>query len=163
MQTCLFNTFNCTNRIFFYFNCNKHAEASYTNFKCSLIIHISELNASVPAKPGLRPGCLFFSYVFSMKEGIPDTVFPWSERRFPPLSAEWYTPRGIWFISCLTTAVRKVSRAALKHKFHELSRLNNTLKALSSNNDKPIIYSILFNLSSQCSLCCGRVMLHVLL
>ncbi len=141
-----------------YFSCDKQALA-VTISKCTLITHITKLNDSctvnVPAKPGFRPGCLFFSYVFSIKEGIPDTVFPWSERRFPPLRAEWYTPRGIWFISCLTRAVTKVSRAALEDKTHELSRF-----LLKVKQYKSIIYSILCNLLWHCSLCCGFAMLQ---
>lgn len=50
-----------------------------------------------------------------MNAGIPATVFPWSERRPPPLRAEKYTPRGIWLISCFTSDVRKVSKANEKN------------------------------------------------
>lgn len=85
---------------------------------------------SVPARPGFRPGCLFFSYVFSMKAGTPATVLPWSERKFPPLRAKWYTPRGIWLISCLMRAVRKVSSAVDVGDKLNFIRLNYYLKKI---------------------------------
>lgn len=49
-----------------------------------------------------------------MNDGIPATVLPWSDRRFPPLRAEKYTPRGIWLISCFTSDVKKTSNAEKK-------------------------------------------------
>lgn len=51
-----------------------------------------------------------------MNDGIPATVLPWSERRFPPLKAEKYTPRGIWLISCFSSDVRKSSKAERRKK-----------------------------------------------
>lgn len=83
-------------------------------YQCELFFYIRydiQISVAVPARPGFRPGCLFFSYIFSMKAGTPATVLPWSERKFPPLRAKWYTLRGIWLISCLMRAVRKVSSA----------------------------------------------------
>lgn len=64
--------------------------------------------------PDFSPGCLFFSYVFNMNAGIPATVFPRAEARLPPLMAMKWTPRGIWLISSLTSAVRKSSKAEIK-------------------------------------------------
>lgn len=45
-----------------------------------------------------------------MKAGIPDTVLPRAEARLAPLSAEKWSPRGIWLISSFTSAVRKSSK-----------------------------------------------------
>lgn len=68
-------------------------------------------NETSPARPGVMPGCLFLSYIFSKKFGTPATVFPWSERVVPPLKAEWYTARGMLVISCFTSDVANSSNA----------------------------------------------------
>lgn len=64
-----------------------------------------------PARPGFSPGCLFLSYIFSMKLGTPDTVFPWSDRTALPLRAEWYIPRGKLAISCFARDAANSSNA----------------------------------------------------